>query len=171
MKFEITGTVKLIGEVESFGVKGFQKRNMVVTEINGQYENDFCIEFSGDKLDTPNFSQVGQQVQVSGFINCREWEGRYFTSLKGSHVNNVGQQQPVQQQTPIPAPQQAYAQPVQQQQYQQQPAQQQPVQQQPVQQQFAQPQQQPMTQQAPPVVQQPMQQQQPVQQQQTDIPF
>ncbi len=126
MKFETTAVIKEIGAIESVGANGFQKRNLILSEQSGEYENLVCVEFSGDKLERPDSHQVGQMVKVSGFINCREWEGRYFTSLRGSFIQNAGEQQQApqagfgtqqqaQQQMPVQQvpQQQVYQQPVQ----------------------------------------------------------
>ena len=87
MKFDVTAVIKEIGAIETVGQKGFQKRNLVLTDQSGQYENLICVEFSGDKLASPEQFSVGQTVTVSGFINCREWNGKYFTSLRGSFIS------------------------------------------------------------------------------------
>ncbi len=99
MKFEITAVITEIGVIEAFGQNGFQKRNLILSEQNGEYVNPVCIEWSGEKIARPESHQVGQMVKVSGFINCREWEGKYFTSLAGSFMENVGEQ-PQQPQAP-----------------------------------------------------------------------
>ena len=91
MKFDVTAVIKEIGAVESVGAKGFQKRNLILSEESGQYENLVCVEFSGDKLATPETFTEGQTVTVSGFVNCREWNGKYFTSLRGSFINPAQQ--------------------------------------------------------------------------------
>jgi hypothetical protein len=106
MKVEVTAIIKEIGQAESLGSSGFQKRNLILTEQNGDYENIFCIEFSGEKLDLPCKYQLGQLVSVQAFVNCREWEGRYFTSLKGVYVSASQAQQQAPSQ-----PQQQYQQP------------------------------------------------------------
>jgi hypothetical protein len=87
MKFDVTAVIKEIGPIETVGQKGFQKRNLILSEQSGQYENLVCAEFSGDKLTSPEQFSVGQTVTVSGFVNCREWNGKYFTSLRGSFIS------------------------------------------------------------------------------------
>lgn len=100
MKFEIKAVITEIGAIESFGANGFQKRNLILLEQNGEYENQVCIEWSGERIARPESHQIGQMVKVSGFINCREREGRYFTSLAGSFIENVGVQPQAPQQAP-----------------------------------------------------------------------
>tara|TARA_R110002153_G_scaffold170482_1_gene323323 strand:- start:316 stop:774 length:459 start_codon:yes stop_codon:yes gene_type:complete len=120
MKFDVIAEVKEIGVVEAFGTKGFQKRNVILSEASGEYENLICIEFSGEKLEAPEQYQVGQMVKVGGFVNCNEWKGKYFTSLRGSFIQSADD---AQQQAPQPqqqqAPQQNYQQAPQQPVYQQ----------------------------------------------------
>ena len=111
MKIEITSTIKEIGQIEEFGANGFQKRNLVLSEPRGEYEDLFCVEFSGEKVTAPEAYQIGQKVTVSAFVNCREWSGKYFTSLSGTSIvsEQVAQpQQPAfgtQQQAQAQAPQ------------------------------------------------------------------
>jgi hypothetical protein len=97
MKVDITAVIKEIGQIEEFGQNNFQKRNLVLTETNGQYENLFCVEFSGEKLTLPESFQVGHMVKVSAFVNCREWNGKYFTSLSGSYIAPAQAEQATQQ--------------------------------------------------------------------------
>ena len=101
MKIDITATIKEIEQIESFGEKNFQKRNLILEQpSNSEYENIFCVEFSKDNLNAPEAFQLGQTVTVKAFVNCREWNGKYFTSLSGSSI--VGEQvaQPQQPQAP-----------------------------------------------------------------------
>jgi hypothetical protein len=150
MKFETTAVVKEVGVIESFGANNFQKRNVILTEVNGQYENLVCVEFSGDKIELPNNYQVGQTVKVGGFINCREWEGRYFTGLSGSFIQSAGEAQQAPPQAGFGTQQAVQAQ------------QQQVAVQQPMQQPIAQPQMQPVAQNMAPA---------PLNQVQQDIPY
>ncbi|RLC69298.1 MAG: hypothetical protein DRH97_00430 [Chloroflexi bacterium] len=101
MKFDVTAVIKEVGAIETVGAKGFQKRNLVLSEESGEYENIVCVEFSGDKLELPEKYTAGQTVKVGGFINCREWNGKYFTSLRGNFIQtdrSEGVQQPPPQQ-------------------------------------------------------------------------
>lgn len=104
MKFDVTAVVKEIGEIETVGAKGFQKRNLILSETNGQYENLICVEFSGKDITTPEQCSVGQMVTVSGFINCREWNGKYFTSLKGTFINQAQETSPNEYPQSFPQP-------------------------------------------------------------------
>ena len=98
---EVVGVIKLKGETETFGAKGFQKRELVVT-TDDQYPQMIMIEFVQDKCDLLNSYNVGDNVKVSINLRGREWvnpqgEAKYFNSVQGWRVEkleeNAGQEQ------------------------------------------------------------------------------
>ena len=89
---EIAGSVKLIGKTETFGAKGFKKRELVVT-TEEQYPQSILIEFVQDKCDLLNAFKVGQKVTVSINLRGREWvnpqgETKYFNSIQGWRIES-----------------------------------------------------------------------------------
>ena len=87
---EVTGKVKVIGETETFGAKGFRKRNLVIT-TNEQYPQDLQLEFVQDKVDLLDNYKVGQNVKVGVNLRGREWinpEGvaKYFNTIQGWRI-------------------------------------------------------------------------------------
>lgn len=94
---EVTGRIKLIGNVQTFGNNGFRKREMVVT-TEEQYPQHIMIEFVQDKTDLLNNFQVGQPVTVSINLRGREWvspqgETKYFNTVQGWRIESLAQQQ------------------------------------------------------------------------------
>ena len=92
---EVIGKVKLIGEVQTFGSNGFQKRELVVT-TDDQYPQMINIDFQQDKADLLNNYKVGQDVKVSINLRGREWinpqgEAKYFNSIVGWRIENLSQ--------------------------------------------------------------------------------
>lgn len=90
---EVTGKIKLINETQTFGSKGFKKRELVVT-TNEQYPQDIMIEFVQDKCDILNKYSKGQDVKVSINLRGREWinpEGvaKYFNTIQGWRIEKV----------------------------------------------------------------------------------
>lgn len=84
---EVIGTVKMIGETQTFGDNGFRKRELVVT-TSEQYPQHILLEFVQDKCDLLNNYQVGQEVKVHINLRGREWlnpegETKYFNSIQG----------------------------------------------------------------------------------------
>ena len=97
---EITGKIKVIGETETFGAKGFRKRNLVIT-TEEQYPQDIQVEFVQDKCDLLDHKKIGQSVLVGINLRGREWvnpqgETKYFNSIQGWKI---------QMGTPIDTPQ------------------------------------------------------------------
>ena len=94
MSQEISGTIKLIGEVQLLGAKqNFQKRELIVT-TDDQYPQMICIDFIQDKTDLLNDYGIGQEVKVSINIGGREWinpkgEAKYFNSIQGWRIEEL----------------------------------------------------------------------------------
>lgn len=90
---EVQGKIKLINETQTFGSKGFKKRELVVT-TNEQYPQDIMIEFVQDKCDILNNYKVGQDVKVSINLRGREWVNpdgvaKYFNTIQGWRIESV----------------------------------------------------------------------------------
>ncbi len=87
---EVQGKIKLINETQTFGEKGFRKRELVVT-TDEQYPQMIMIEFIQDKCDILNNYEVGQDVKVSINLRGREWinpqgEAKYFNTVQGWRI-------------------------------------------------------------------------------------
>ena len=87
---QVTGKIKVIGESQTFGDKGFRKRDLVVT-TDEQYPQTILIEFIQDKCDLLDKYSVGQDVTVSINLRGREWvnsqgETKYFNSIQGWRI-------------------------------------------------------------------------------------
>jgi len=87
---EVTGKVKVIGEVETFGTD-FTKRILVVT-TNEQYPQDLSLEFVKDKCSLLDKFKIGDEVKVGINLRGREWinpEGvsKYFNSIVGWRID------------------------------------------------------------------------------------
>lgn len=81
---ELTGTIKNIGETQTFGT-GFQKREFVLL-TQEQYPQPLNIEIIGDKIDILDHYKEGDNVTVGINIRGREWasplgETKYFNSI------------------------------------------------------------------------------------------
>lgn len=98
---EVLGKVKLIGEVQTFGEKGFRKRELVVT-TDEQYPQMIMIEFVQDNCDLLKSYLVGQDVKVYINLRGREWvnpqgEAKYFNSVQGWRIESLAQATPTNQ--------------------------------------------------------------------------
>ena len=89
---EVTGKVKVIGVVETFG-NDFTKRNLVIT-TDEKYPQDLNLEFVKDNCSLLDSYKVGQSVKVAINLRGREWinpEGvaKYFNSIIGWRIEEV----------------------------------------------------------------------------------
>jgi len=90
---QIEGTVRHVGQTESVGSNGFQKRLLVV-ETADKYDNLCPIEFKKDKCALLDQVTAGQRVTVDVNIGGREYNGRYFASITGWKVAVAERMQP-----------------------------------------------------------------------------
>lgn len=88
MSYEFTGTVKKVGDVQTFP-SGFSKRELVVTSEDDRYPQDVMFEFLKDKGDLLNPISEADRVKVTFDIGGREYNGRYFNSLKGWRIEKL----------------------------------------------------------------------------------
>jgi len=106
---EVQGKVKVIGETQTFGSKGFTKRECVVTTTE-QYPQDIMVEFVQDKTELLDKFAIGDAVIISINLRGREWtnpqgEVKYFNSIQGwrivkdgDAVNSEPSNEPIQDQ-------------------------------------------------------------------------
>ncbi len=92
--YTITGTIKTVGKTQDISDK-FRKRELILLERSGQYEQPIPIEFTQDRVGLLEGFQPGEEVTVSFFINGREWVARdgavkYFLSLSAQRIDRVG---------------------------------------------------------------------------------
>ena len=83
MSYDVTGTVKVIGETQSFGTGDFTKRELVLVVEDGKYPQEISIEFIKDQGDKLDALAVGQECTVTFDLRGREHNGRWFNSLNG----------------------------------------------------------------------------------------
>jgi single-strand DNA-binding protein len=79
MAYEISGTVKVIFETQTFG-SGFSKREFVIT-TRDKFPQDIKLECLKDKTALLDNLEEGQSVNVQFDVTGREYNGRYFVNL------------------------------------------------------------------------------------------
>lgn len=93
---EIKGKVHKIEPIQTFN--SFSKQNVIIVE-DGQYPQYYPIEFSNEKIDTSQTLKEGQEISLLANLGGREWQGKYFLSLRfwkmsgNEIVNNQSNQQ------------------------------------------------------------------------------
>jgi hypothetical protein len=88
-KIEITATCSHVGEIESIGQNGFKKRTFVLKDKSGQYPKLLALTLKKDKVDKIDRRSVGKTVKVVGYIESREWQGKYYTEVTAIDVEVV----------------------------------------------------------------------------------
>ena len=91
MSIDIKGTVTHIGETQTLGSKGFQKRCFVV-KTDEKYAQEIEIEATKERIADLDSMQVGSQVAVSANLKGRRWDGpngtKYFVSLEAWRIQS-----------------------------------------------------------------------------------
>ena len=87
---EVSGKIKVLGDVKTFGDNGFRKREVVIT-TQEQYPQHLLIEFVQDRCELLDTFKVGENVKISINLRGREWENpegniKYFNSIHGWRI-------------------------------------------------------------------------------------
>ncbi|MGM9803055.1 MAG: DUF3127 domain-containing protein [Muribaculaceae bacterium] len=80
----VTGTAKSTGNP--------WKKQDYVLETNEAHPKTIAFDFFGDRADQYNF-EVGDEIVLSFDIESREYQGRYYTNIRGWKGEKVGAQQ------------------------------------------------------------------------------
>ena len=84
----VIGIVDEVGEVKSFGEKGFQKREVVIkSEPDSKYPQLVAVTFAGKNLDKAAELNVGDEVVIDANLRGRRSNGgRVFTDIDAWRV-------------------------------------------------------------------------------------
>lgn len=82
MEVVIKGKVKEVKETETF-TSGFTKKQIVITELEGQYPQDIPVDFVKDGITKLENTKVGDIVEVKCNLRGSEYEGKNYVSLQG----------------------------------------------------------------------------------------
>ncbi len=104
---EVSGIIKVLGDVKTFGDNGFRKREIVIT-TQEQYPQHLLIEFVQDRCELLDSFNVGENVKISINLRGREWENpegdvKYFNSIHGWRI----EKEDSMEKDKIPSPDQA----------------------------------------------------------------
>ena len=92
MSYESTGFIKSIGEIQSFGSKGFKKCEVILSIPDGKYPQTISFEFQGDRSELPEKFKEGDEVQISFDLKGRlhEASGRNYNTLNAWKMTSLG---------------------------------------------------------------------------------
>ena len=99
--FQTTGVIIHIGEPEQITEK-FSKQLVVLEVANGEYPEQYPIEFHNAKIgEVANFAE-GQEVTIHFNIRGREWvgHGKWFTTLAAWKIEGATATAPPAKQAP-----------------------------------------------------------------------
>ncbi len=87
---EVSGKIKVLGDIKIFGDNGFRKREVVIT-TQEQYPQHLLIEFVQDRCELLDSFNIGENVKISINLRGREWENpqgdvKYFNSIHGWRI-------------------------------------------------------------------------------------
>ena len=86
MSNQLTGTIKLIGEAQTFD-SGFTKVEFVITTLDEKYPQDVKFEIMQDKVaDFLKYNKVGASVDVDFNVRGNEYKGKYYVNLSAWKV-------------------------------------------------------------------------------------
>ena len=87
--YDMTGTVKLVMEQQTFE-SGFTKREFVVTTEDDRYPQEIKFECVKDKVSLLDNVQSGQLVKVTFDLRGNEYNDRYYVNLTAWRVESAG---------------------------------------------------------------------------------
>jgi len=87
---EVTG--KLVKKLDletgtSKAGKEWRKQSIVI-DTGGEFNNEICVSAFGDKMDQMNKLEIGMEVSVLCNVYSREYNGRYFHNIDGYFFTN-----------------------------------------------------------------------------------
>jgi hypothetical protein len=90
---EISGKIKWIDDIKTYGTNGFRKREVVIT-TQEQYPQNILLEFIQDKCELLDNYSIDENVKIGINIRGREWinpEGqtKYFNSIQGWRIEKI----------------------------------------------------------------------------------
>jgi len=89
MKIVLTGTIKQIGDIQTFG-SGFEKLEAIVTIDEAEkYPQDIKVEFVKERIQNLDPYKAGDKVSIDAYLKGSEYKGRYFVNINGSKVTRL----------------------------------------------------------------------------------
>ena len=89
---EVKGTVKSKLQLESGVSKSGKtwKKQTVVIDTGGEFNNEIAVSAFGEKLDSMDKLEVGMEVKILCNVYSREYKNRYFHNIDGYHFVIMG---------------------------------------------------------------------------------
>ena len=85
----MTGTIKLISDIQTFP-SGFTKRQFVVTTEGDRFPQDLAMNFKKERCAVLDNFKAGERVKATFALSGREWNGKYFVDKMTLSVDSSG---------------------------------------------------------------------------------
>jgi len=87
---EVTGTVLKKLDLETGVSKAGKewKKQSILIDTGGDFNNEICVSAFGDKLEQMHKLEVGMKVSILCNVYSREYNGRYFHNIDGYFFTN-----------------------------------------------------------------------------------
>ena len=83
---EIKGIIQKIGETETFGANGFQKRQLIL-ETQEQYPQQLPIDFVQNGCDLLDDFGTGREVTIGINLRGNEHNGKHYCNIQGWKIS------------------------------------------------------------------------------------
>lgn len=108
MLYEITGTIKVIENTQTFA-SGFSKRSFVITTDEERFPQPISMSALKDRCALLDNFKLGERVKVSFVINGREWTDpqgkvKYFVDLVALKIESLDAVAPTEAAAPVTSP-------------------------------------------------------------------
>lgn len=90
---KITHAFEEVNGVSKAG-KAWKKREYVLEYQDGQYSQSIMFDFFGDRADQYPL-KIGQTIKLSFSIDSHEYNGKWFTSIRGWRAEEVTEGNPI----------------------------------------------------------------------------
>lgn len=88
MTYEMTGTVKLVKETQTF-TSGFTKREFVLTTEDDRFPQEIALACIKDGCAMLDDVRAGERLRVLFSIRGREYQGRHFVNLEAFKIERL----------------------------------------------------------------------------------
>jgi len=90
MALELTGRLMRVLEMRTgMGKNGEWKNQDFILELPGQYPRSVCISLWGEKIEALKNFNIGDSIKAYIDIESREWNEKWFTSVKAWQLEKV----------------------------------------------------------------------------------
>ena len=79
------------------------RKQSIVIDTGGEFNNEVCVSAFGDKMDSMNKLEYDMEVKILCNVYSREYKGKYYHNIDGYHfTNNSNIENPVSDSDDLP---------------------------------------------------------------------